>query len=32
LNSVLSLLAFLPHAWWARLSQSMQKPAQEKNQ
>lgn len=32
LHSVLSLLAFLPHAWWARLSQSMQKPAQEKNQ
>lgn len=32
LHSLLSLLAFLPHAWWARLSQLMQKPAQEKNQ
>ncbi len=26
LHAVLSLLAFLPHAWWASLSQSMQKP------
>jgi NAD(P)-dependent dehydrogenase (short-subunit alcohol dehydrogenase family) len=28
LHSVLSLLACLPHAWWASLSQRMQKPAE----
>ena len=28
LHSLLSLLAFLPHAWWASLSQLMQKPMQ----
>ena len=28
LHGLLSLLAFLPHAWWASLSQSMQKPMQ----
>ena len=30
LHWLLSLISFLPHAWWATLSQSMQKPVEKK--